>query len=124
MSILGEIVSKTFSILYSPFEMAHFGYHTPKEVENGTAWAWLANTSEPSREQTKVSGQRVRPPMRQRFLLVPSDYKFQCADLSQATSLGVVHRDEWLLLPATAASATCDLPANGPVFNSYDGSSD
>ena len=102
--------------------MAHFGYHTPKEVENGTAWAWLTDTSEPSREQTKVSGQRVRPPIRQRFLLVPSDYKFQCVDLSQATSLGVAHRDEWLLLPATAANATCDLPANGPVFNSYDGS--
>ena len=121
---VGIVSFKEQYLLYSPFEMAHFGYHTPKEVENGTAWAWLTDTSEPSREQTKISGQRVRPPIRQRFLLVPSDYKFQCVDLSQATSLGVAHRDEWLLLPATAANATCDLPANGPVFNSYDGSSD
>ena len=121
---VGIVSFKEQYLLYSPFEMAHFGYHTPKEVENGTAWAWLTDTSEPSREQTKISGRRVRPPIRQRFLLVPSDYKFQCVDLSQATSQGVAHRDEWLLLPATAANATCDLPANGPVFNSYDGSSD
>ena len=120
---VGIVSFKEQYLLFSPFQMTHFGYHTPKELENGTAWAWLTDTSGPSRGLTKASGQRISSPIRQRFLLVPSDYKFQCVDLSQATSLGIAHRDEWLLLPASAANATCDLPTNGPVFNSYKGSS-
>ena len=120
---VGIVSFKEQYLLFSPFQMTHFGYHTPKELENGTAWAWLTDTSEPSRGLTKASGQRISPPIRQRFLLVPNDYKFQCVDLSQATSLGIAHRDGWLLLPASATSATCDLPTNGPVFNSYKGSS-
>nr|WP_233094959.1 glycosyltransferase family 39 protein [Alteromonas sp. IB21] len=120
---VGIVSFKEQYLLFSPFQMTHFGYHIPKELENGTAWAWLTDTSEPSRGLTKASGQRISPPIPQRFLLVPNDYKFQCVDLSQATSLGIAHRDEWLLLPASAANATCDLPTNGPVFNSYKGSS-
>ena len=120
---VGIVSFKEQYLLFSPFQMTHFGYHTPKELENGTAWAWLTDTSGPSRGLTKASGQRISSPIRQRFLLVPSDYKFQCVDLSQATSLGIAHRDEWLLLPDSAANATCDLPTNGPVFNSYKGSS-
>lgn len=38
---VGIVDVKEQYLLYSPFPLAHFGYHTEKERENGTAWAWL-----------------------------------------------------------------------------------
>jgi 4-amino-4-deoxy-L-arabinose transferase-like glycosyltransferase len=94
---VGIVDVKEQYLLYSPFPLAHFGYHTEKERENGTAWAWL----------------KARPA---RFLLAPKDYLFQCVDLEKALSLGFAHRDEWLLISSDAAYATCKLPSDAPVY--------
>jgi 4-amino-4-deoxy-L-arabinose transferase-like glycosyltransferase len=94
---VGIVDVKEQYLLYSPFPLAHFGYHTEKERENGTAWAWL----------------KARPA---RFLLAPKDYLFQCVDLEKALSLGFAHRDEWLLISSDAAYATCSLPSDAPVY--------
>ena len=97
-SMVGIVDFKEQYLLFSPFSLTHFGYHTPKNIENGTAWAWLS--AHPSR-----------------FLLAPKDYDFQCVDLEKSISLGFAHRDEWLLIPSIAAHSNCTLPSDGPTFH-------
>jgi hypothetical protein len=97
-SMVGIVDFKEQYLLFSPFSLTHFGYHTPKNIENGTAWAWLS--AHPSR-----------------FLLAPKDYDFQCVDSEKSISLGFAHRDEWLLIPSIAAHSNCTLSSDGPTFH-------
>ncbi|WDT86841.1 ArnT family glycosyltransferase [Alteromonas sp. 009811495] len=97
-SMVGIVDFKEQYLLFSPFSLTHFGYHTPKDIENGTAWAWL--NAHPSR-----------------FLLAPKDYDFQCVDLEKSIPLGFAHRDEWLLIPSIAAHSNCTLSSDGPTFH-------
>jgi 4-amino-4-deoxy-L-arabinose transferase-like glycosyltransferase len=97
-SKVGIVGFKEQYLLFSPFSLTHFGYHTPKDVENGTAWAWL--NAHPSR-----------------FLLAPKDYDFQCVDSEKSIPLGFAHRDEWLLIPSIAAHSNCTLSSDGPTFH-------
>ncbi|AMJ87371.1 MULTISPECIES: ArnT family glycosyltransferase [Alteromonas] len=96
---VGIVSFKEQYLLFAPFPVTHFGYHTEKDRENGTAWTWL----------------KAQPT---RFLLAPKDYLFQCVDLDRAVSLGFAHRDEWLLIPSTAADVECKLLSDGPIYRS------
>ena len=100
---IGIVDFKEQYLLYAPFGITHFGYHTAKATENGTAWAWL-------------TAARTGAASTMRFILAPKDYEFQCADLSKTASMGVAHRDEWLLIPETAAFSTCELSSTGPIY--------
>lgn len=100
---IGIVDFKEQYLLYAPFGITHFGYHTTKATENGTAWVWL-------------TGDRSEVSYSKRFILAPKDYEFQCADLSKAASMGVAHRDEWLLIPESAAFSACKLPSTGPIY--------
>ncbi|MBU3022027.1 glycosyltransferase family 39 protein [Aestuariibacter sp. A3R04] len=86
-------------LLYAPFPLTHFGYHTPKEHENGAAWSWL-------------KGSQVKA----RFLLVPESYHFRCINYALITKLGIAHRETWLLVPAAAASPHCSLPTGEAIY--------
>lgn len=99
-------------LLFAPFDVKHFGYHTPKNQENGTAWAWLTGALEKQHHTTSTE----LPQLSVRFILAPKEYIFECVDLTQAIALGVAHRDEWLLIPSTAANKSCPLPVDGPVY--------
>lgn len=111
---VGIVSFKEQYLLYSPFDFVHFGYHTDKAVENGSAWAWLyAGAKKNDSHQRTIY---TDAPKTRRFLLVPKDYAFRCADMSAAVSLGVAHRDEWLLVPDSAATPSCSLPTSTSTF--------
>lgn len=85
-------------LLFSPYPLGHFGYHTPIPQQEQAAWQWL--TEHP---QGKV--------------LVARQSGFKCLNLDKAIDLGFAHREDWLLLDSSARITDCPIEAPvSPVF--------
>ena len=92
---LGLVKFKEQFILFSPMSVTHFSYLAPVEEQERNAWAWLA--------EGKAAGDK-------RYLLIPRGPELSCFDLSLGQSMGIAHRDEWMLVDDRAMSADCPAP--------------
>jgi hypothetical protein len=97
-----EIALISFSeqfILFSPYPIYHFGYHTPPKQQLAAAYQWQDNVN--------------------RYLLLEDVLvDTECFDIKQAFDLGFAHRRHWVLLPSSAKLAQCESTAsNLPVYS-------
>lgn len=87
-------------MLFSPLEIAHFGYHTPANIQLQAAWSWMAKD-------------------KNRFVLAPASLDFSCFDPAGAEEAGFAHREHWLLLTPANRLPTCELDEQQPETFHY-----
>ncbi|QYK05388.1 ArnT family glycosyltransferase [Shewanella zhangzhouensis] len=95
---LGLIKFKEQFILFSPVSVTHFSYLASVEEQERNAWAWMNEGMTEGASAPK------------RYLLVPEGTTLSCFDMSRGRSMGIAHRDNWLLLDDQAMAASCDAP--------------
>ncbi|MBN7821619.1 ArnT family glycosyltransferase [Bowmanella yangjiangensis] len=85
-------------LLFAPYPLGHFGYHTPIRLQEQVAWQWLAE----------------HPDGR---VLVARQSGLNCLNFDKGIDLGFAHREDWLLLDNSARQPDClvENPAL-PVF--------
>lgn len=88
---LGLIDFKEQFILFSPMSVTHFSYLAPLAEQERNAWQWM---------------QEKQP----RYLLVPSNIKLDCFNIQGGKTMGVAHRNEWVLLAASELTPQCEPP--------------
>ncbi|MBL4914679.1 ArnT family glycosyltransferase [Shewanella schlegeliana] len=88
---LGLVKFKEQFILFSPVDITHFSYLAPLEQQERNAWQWMHEGDE-------------------RYILVGDHQKLSCFDFSGAKSMGVAHRDNWVLLSKDNMLPTCAEP--------------
>ena len=88
---LGLVNFKEQFILFSPMSVTHFSYLASVEEQERNAWQWMQEN-------------------KQRYLLVPSGAELSCFDIKGGKSMGMAHRDEWILLSATELKSQCEKP--------------
>ncbi|MEQ5809707.1 glycosyltransferase family 39 protein [Alteromonas sp. NFXS44] len=82
-------------ILFSPYPVTHFGFHTPTEKQLAKAYEWLEDN--PSR-----------------FVLTSkNNLKGLCFDSEKAEPAGYAHRNEWVLLSSDSKLEQCTISAEG-----------
>lgn len=96
-----EIALLRFSeqfILFSPYPVYHFGYHTPLEEQLKAAYQWQSN----ERRYLLIEDKLIDP---------------SCFDMDSGIDLGFAHRRHWILLPQDAKKPTCEYPPSElPVY--------
>lgn len=96
-----EIALVSFSeqfLLFSPYPITHFGYHSDNNEQLKAAWQWLGNTEN-------------------RYILVDKDLVTQCFDSKKAIDMGYAHRVHWVLLAGDSKMKDC--PAPDPSVITY-----
>ena len=96
-------------LLFSPFPFTHFGYHTPHEQAQRKAWEWQGSL-EPIKNLEPIKSheqEKNKNNMAPRYLLTFKGADMPCYDMTQAVAVGRAHREDWLLLPASARKANC-----------------
>ncbi|MCG9697968.1 glycosyltransferase family 39 protein [Shewanella sp. Isolate11] len=88
---LGLIKFKEQFILFSPMSVTHFSYLSSVEEQQRNAWAWMNQAPN-------------------RYVLVRSDGELSCFDVAGGRSMGVAHRDEWILLSSDNMQPECPKP--------------
>jgi 4-amino-4-deoxy-L-arabinose transferase-like glycosyltransferase len=85
-------------ILFSPYPVYHFGYHTPLEDQLQAGYQWLSNE--------------------QRYLIIEDKViDPSCFDIERGIDLGFAHRRHWILMPESAKKTGCAYPASDiPVY--------
>ncbi|WP_438865441.1 ArnT family glycosyltransferase [Neptunicella sp.] len=78
-------------LLFAPYQVTHFGYHTPDEQQIRAAWLWQGNHN-------------------QRYLLLDKASQTDCFDLTKGIDVGYAHRVNWWLLPVSSRLASCPKP--------------
>jgi hypothetical protein len=96
-----EIALVDFSeqfILFSPYPVYHFGYHTPSNEQLKAAYQWLSNEH--------------------RYLIIEDKLiDASCFDMAQGIDLGFAHRRHWMLLPEVSKKTDCKYAATQlPVY--------
>ena len=82
-------------ILFSPYPVTHFGFHTQTEKQLAKAYEWLEDN--PSR-----------------FVLTSkNNLKGLCFDSEKAEPAGYAHRNEWVLLSSDSKLGQCTISAEG-----------
>ncbi len=82
-------------ILFSPYPVTHFGFHTQTEKQLAKAYEWLEDN--PSR-----------------FVLTSkNNLKGLCFDSEKAEPAGYAHRKEWVLLSSDSKLGQCTISAEG-----------
>ncbi|GAA0360842.1 glycosyltransferase family 39 protein [Bowmanella denitrificans] len=85
-------------LLFWPYSMGHFGYHSPMSAQQQSAWQWLSD-----HPQGKI--------------LVARQEALGCFDLNKGLDLGFAHRQDWLLLDQSARTADCQITSPTlPIF--------
>lgn len=84
-------------LLYSPYEVGHFGYSASVAEQERRAWLWLGDNKD-------------------RFVIASDDLSLQCFNLSHATTLGVAHRKNQFLLRAKGKKPECAGPDHMRVY--------
>ena len=89
-------------VLFSPYPIVHFGYHTDSEDQKRAAYHWLerANT-------TKY------------VLIDKSQVTGECFNAAKAIDLGYAHRTHWVLLSTDGLNENCPLPEKGVSLFRY-----
>jgi 4-amino-4-deoxy-L-arabinose transferase-like glycosyltransferase len=85
---LGLIDTAEQFLLFSPYRITHWGYHTAVQPQLAAAWRWQQQASN-------------------RFVLLDSSIDTACFDFSKGKAVGLAHRVEWLLLDVGSQSAQC-----------------
>ncbi|MCP3864833.1 MAG: glycosyltransferase family 39 protein, partial [Aestuariibacter sp.] len=80
-------------ILFSPYPVTHFGYHTPTDIQLQAANQWL-------------EGQGTRY-----LLLAEPQLQASCFNPDLAEYVGFAHRRDWYVVNAQAKTTHCTLPA-------------
>ncbi|MBJ2135021.1 glycosyltransferase family 39 protein [Paraglaciecola chathamensis] len=89
-------------ILFSPYSVVHFGYHSELSEQINTAYHWLGKGDDA------------------RYVLVDEDnISGKCFDLQKAKPVGYAHRKNWILLSAEARKPECGLSALIPDLKIY-----
>jgi 4-amino-4-deoxy-L-arabinose transferase-like glycosyltransferase len=78
-------------ILFSPYPITHFGYHTDNDEQLKAAWQWQAE------DATK-------------YILINEALISQCFDGKKALDAGYAHRVHWVLLGLESRLAQCEIP--------------
>ena len=95
---LGLVKFSEQFILFSPYAVTHFGYHTAPDEQLRAAWDWLGLDNN-------------------KFILLDRALVTQCFDLQDAKQLGFVHGEHWVLLSADDRLADCSIPQQKvPVY--------
>ena len=105
-SEIAVIDTKEQFILFNPYIVVHFGYHTPLDQQVQAAWQWQSEAI---------------PDENPRWVMVPDSVTSPCFDMSDAIDAGRAHREHWLLLPASARRPACDLTLPLPNTFRYQG---
>ncbi|GGB74899.1 glycosyltransferase family 39 protein [Shewanella inventionis] len=85
-------------ILFSPYPITHFGYHTQHQKQLAAAWEW----------------QKTQP---QRYVIMNYELVTDCFDKNKAMHLGFAHRVDWVLLNAASRLDSCtQAPENLPEY--------
>ncbi|QJR81484.1 glycosyltransferase family 39 protein [Alteromonas pelagimontana] len=80
-------------VLFSPYPVVHFGYHTASDSQIRAAYAWLKDVST------------------DRYVLIDESHLTDiCFDQSKVIQVGYAHRTNWVLLSGKAMKAVCPLP--------------
>ncbi len=79
-------------ILFSPYSVTHFGYHTPTELQMQAAWRW---------QKSHPNG----------LILLDAQTPTDCFDMTLGYPVGLAHRVNWLLLDSSARQAACPEPS-------------
>ncbi len=82
-------------LLFSPYQMTHFGYHTAHDIQIKSAWIWLASDDN-------------------RYLILPQEAITDCFNTSFAINLGYAHRQNWMLLDPASRLDEC-LPETNSI---------
>ena len=89
-------------ILFSPYPIVHFGYHTPTDEQLSAAYQWLEKTD------------------KGRYILVDEKHvRNDCFKKEMATSVGYAHRVHWVLLSHEALTEKCPLTRTTTEIFSY-----
>jgi hypothetical protein len=96
---LGLIDTAEQFLLFSPYKITQWGYHTAIEPQLAAAWRWQQQASN-------------------RFLLLDSSIDTECFDLSKGKAVGLAHRVDWLLLDVSTQLAQCAI--SDEVTKQYD----
>lgn len=88
---LGLIDTAEQFLLFSPFTITHWGYHTPNSLQLQAAWQW---------QQQQAN----------RYLLLDSDITTDCFDLAKGTQVGLAHRVNWIIIGPEARLPDCPTP--------------
>jgi 4-amino-4-deoxy-L-arabinose transferase-like glycosyltransferase len=75
-------------ILFSPFRMTHFGYHTDDLQQLAAAWKW----------------QKVQS---KRYVIIDYELVSDCFDKNKVIHLGFAHRVDWVLLNSESRLDSC-----------------
>lgn len=86
-------------VLFSPYPMTHFGFHSPLKEQIAAAYRWQTNHPEAV------------------VLIDKQLLDGQCYDPTKALHVGYAHRVEWVLLMDNARLAECQ--ADGPVLRDF-----
>ncbi|MDP5031695.1 glycosyltransferase family 39 protein [Paraglaciecola sp.] len=78
-------------ILFSPYSITHFGYHTDNQEQVKAAWHWQG-------DDTK------------RFILIDENEVTLCFDPTKALDVGYAHRVHWLILGVESRLVQCAVP--------------
>ncbi|WP_339767031.1 glycosyltransferase family 39 protein [uncultured Paraglaciecola sp.] len=78
-------------ILFSPYPVTHFGYHTPVAPQIKAAWRW---------QKDKPNG----------VILLDATSVTDCFDMQKALPVGLAHRVNWVVLKYNARRSTCAEP--------------
>ncbi|MGL5393294.1 MAG: ArnT family glycosyltransferase, partial [Shewanella sp.] len=107
----GLVDFKEQFILFSPMSVTHFSYLAPLAEQERNAWQWMKEIEqEQSKDREKGKASERDSEKQTRYLLVPSRAKLQCFNIQDGKTMGIAHREEWLLLSAKALTPKCEPP--------------
>jgi len=78
-------------LLFSPIPLTHFSYFSDNAEQLRNAWLWINEAPN-------------------RFIMAPDNMDFECFKPQYGESLGVAHREHWLLFSAGDAEKFCTAP--------------
>tara|TARA_R110000772_G_scaffold118590_4_gene224248 strand:- start:2024 stop:3781 length:1758 start_codon:yes stop_codon:yes gene_type:complete len=78
-------------ILFSPYPVTHFGYHTPVKPQVQAAWRW---------QKDKPNG----------VILLDATTTTECFNMQNALPVGLAHRVNWVLLTYNSRRLSCPEP--------------
>lgn len=79
-------------MLFSPYAITHFGYHSQNDEQLKAAWHWQGSDSK-------------------KFILLNAALISQCFAAQKALNAGFAHRVHWVVLGVESRLQECDLPA-------------
>lgn len=86
-------------LLNSPLPLTHFSYFADDSEQFRNAWQWIQEADN-------------------RYIMVPDNMQFECFEQSAGKSLGIAHREHWLLFSQKQATPDCAPPKQSVRYQS------